>query len=67
MTTKLALIVIEYLNRRYPDLCREIVVGTGAHVHRNPRRKVRSLGPVEIITSDGLSEGQAGHDFGGQL
>ncbi len=61
-SVRIARIVIEYLNKRWPYLCREIVVGPDAHIHLNPRRKVRSLAPVEIVTSDGLREAE-GHDF----
>lgn len=85
MTTRIARILIEFLNRHWPYLCREVVVPTGYHLHKDPTRQrvifnidgkevyrgtvetVKSLAPVEIVTSDGRTEEQAGHDFGGQF
>jgi hypothetical protein len=69
MTNKYARFAIEWLNRHYPYLCREVVVGTDAHIHRNPKKKdhtfqltqvgqqiAKSLAPVEIVTGDGITE-----------
>jgi hypothetical protein len=39
--TRLIRGLIGWLNRHYPFLCRDIVVGVGRHVHRNPTVKRR--------------------------
>ena len=45
--TKIARGVIAWMNRRYPYLMREEVVGPNAHVHLNPRKKaLRAKYPV---------------------
>lgn len=76
---KIGPFVILFKSKKYPKLKK--FINAADHVHKNPvKRKIidedkvaampRSLprlGPVEIVTSDGLTQGQAGHDFGGQI
>lgn len=41
---KLIRLLIEYLNKKYPYIMREVVVGHGKHIHGNPpkgRKKVK--------------------------
>jgi hypothetical protein len=59
MKAKAIRALIEFLNRRYPYLCRDIVIGDKYHIHKNPQKKRIGLAPVEIITSDGLTADQA--------
>ena len=61
---------IKLLLKHYPFQVRDVLNEQGKHFHTNPRKRkasVHSLPPVDIVTSDGLTEEQAGHDFGRQM
>jgi hypothetical protein len=76
MKAKAIRALIEFLNKKYPYLCREIVIGDKYHIHKNPQKKRVGLAPVEIVTDDGnliqiiTSDGldpKDAYDFGKEL
>jgi hypothetical protein len=45
MKMKLIRRLIEWLNKRYPFLMLDVVVGPGRHIHKDPRKR-----PTAIVT-----------------
>lgn len=51
MKIELVKALITWLYLHYPYLCREIVIGQDAHIHKNPRRKPIVTGSVTLMKS----------------
>lgn len=43
MKIRLVKLLIAWLNRHYPFLLREAVIGPYAHIHLNPRKKQKAM------------------------
>ena len=43
MKARLLRLLIEWLNKQYPYVMREVVIGHGHHIHKNPKPKATAV------------------------